>query len=430
MNESQAQSALSRLTVRAIQPGLQRSGILLEELERPDLGFPTIHITGTNGKGSVAAFLSAALVRAGYCVGRFTSPHLSHEQERMVVNGKPVTERAFSAAVSRLVPALRKLRQQGDPATTFEAWSVLAADLFRAKKVDLAIVEVGMGGRLDATTAWNKRFLTILTNIALEHTAYLGKTKLSILREKLGIAQRGVPLVSGEADPALRKFMQQWCRNHKVPLYFSGKGKQDAVQIKAWRPKGIGGQLLVKTRKGKLDLRVGLSGAFQASNAALAVLALEQLSELGFPVSAITLREGFRTVQWPGRLETVSHRPQVILDGAHNVAAVSAATEQWQKAKRKIDLVVGIMADKDVREMVKALSRISRQVWTITAPDPRGVPAQELATLFKKQGIDAQSCKTIRSALQQALAVAGPKGTVLVTGSLYNVEPARKALKF
>jgi len=430
MTYVQARAELHRCTVRAVQPGLKRTKQLLEFLDHPQCAFPALQITGTNGKGSVAAFITSVLTAAGYQVGSFTSPHLLDERERISINGVMTSKKTFARATERLLPELIRLQQDGDPATSFEAWTVLAAEIFRQEKIDIAVVEVGMGGRLDATTAWDRMVLTLLTNVQLEHTAQLGNSKLAICREKLGIARKGVPMLSSETDIRLRHYMQEQSRKRQFPLLFAGEQKNDAVRIKAWQ----------KTKKGwKVDFHsyfescgqifVPLPGKFQIYNAALALLALQQLSVMGFPISTSALKQGFRSVVWPGRMEQICQTPVVILDGAHNPAAAVAVTENWLSANRKINLVVGMMQDKDIVNMCRIFAVVADKIWTVTPPDSRAVPAAELAVQFQRIGKSAQIASSFRHALHLALQATDQQGTILVTGSLYNIEPARRALK-
>jgi dihydrofolate synthase / folylpolyglutamate synthase len=428
MTYARARAELHRLTVRAIRPGLARTRVLLASLDHPDRLCPAVQITGTNGKGSVTALIASALEAAGYRTGRFTSPHLQDERERIGIAGARLSPRAFARGVEALLPGLRALHRAGDPATTFEAWTALAAAVFREAGVAIAVLEVGMGGRLDATTAWERRILSVLTQVSLEHTRELGPDLESILKEKIAIARPGVPLVTAEPDARLREQMRVLSREKKFPLYFCGQ-TDDEARVLDWRRTGRG--LILDLQVGReswKDLEVGLRGEHQAANALLAALALQQLRTVGFPVPNRALRKGFAAVAWPGRLELAARRPDVFLDGAHNPGAAQAVAHEFLATRGQVYLVAGVMADKDVAGITRALSPAARRVWTVTPPDDRGLPAADLAAWFRSAGVPAEAAGSIRAALASAVREAGPQETVLVVGSLYNIAPARKAV--
>ncbi|MEW6517045.1 MAG: Mur ligase family protein [candidate division FCPU426 bacterium] len=425
-----AQAALRRWTKRAVLPGLERTRRLLELCGHPERCCPAVQITGTNGKGSVAALVSSMAQAAGYRVGCFTSPHLADERERITLDGKPAKAAAFAAAVKRLLPALQRMKRQGQPATTFEAWTVLAAELFRSQGAQLAVLEVGMGGRLDATSAWQDIRLSLLTNVQLEHTDFLGTTRQAILREKAGLARPGVPMLCAEPDPALRRQLQALGQGRGFPVKFTGARPGDAVRILRRQrvPGGLAVDLKVASRT-NLQLRIPLAGAFQADNLALAVAAAGELETAGFPGLRRAIPAGCRRVKWPGRLETIHRRPWVILDGAHNPAAAQALAQEFREQDASCLLIAGCMADKDTTGIAAALAPIAQQAWTVTPPDARGLPAPELARIFRQQGVPARPCRTLAAAVRAAFSAAGLKSIILITGSLYLLEPARRIVR-
>ncbi len=427
---AQAKDALHRWTVKAVKPGLARTQALLAALGRPDAAVPAIQITGTNGKGSVAALVHAALLAAGYRVGRFTSPHLEDERERIVLGSRMISRPAFVRVVSELLPALKKLHRQGEPATTFEAWTVLAALAFRQAKLDLAVVEVGMGGRLDSTSAWQKVLVSVLTHVGLDHTRELGPTLADIAREKAAIARKGVPFVSAETTPAIRRVIQEHALQVGASLVWAGVEQTDTVRILGWERKAWGLAVTLKTPDtARLTLEVGLRGEHQTRNAALAVLVLNELNRLGFSVSPAARKQGFRKVVWPGRLEKIAVRPAVFLDGAHNPAAALALADELRSFKAPVALVMGVMADKDSASMVRLLAPGVHSVWTVRPPDARGLAPEALAECFLAYGINAFPKAQLSRALTEALHAAGTQGTVVVAGSLYLLAPARRYLK-
>lgn len=429
MTYARVRAAFHQLTIRAVRPGLTRARKLLTCLGSPDAACPAVQITGTNGKGSVAALLSAVLTRAGYRVGCFTSPHLRDERERVTLNGIKVSKRAFAAAGQRLLPGLKALQQAGTPATTFEAWTVLAAEVFRQAGMDLAVVEAGMGGRLDATSVWKRIILSLLTNVDLEHTRELGTSLRAICREKIAIAREGVPLLSAEARPKLRALMRAQAHERLFPIEFAGMNSSDAIQVKAWKKnlKGLQIDLILKQRD-LIKIQIPWHGGFQVLNAAVAFLAIQSLKKTGYRISEKNIRQGFKSARWPGRMEMVGRKPKIYLDGAHNPAAVRALIRDWHSRSEKVCLVAGIVRDKDVSGMCREFTRTAKAVWTVAPPDPRALPARDLADCFHALGVKAEPQRSFQSALQKAIQAAGTRGTVLVAGSLYNIAPARRAL--
>jgi dihydrofolate synthase / folylpolyglutamate synthase len=425
-----AQAALHQWTVRAVQPGLKRTGLLLKGLKHPENTFPIIQITGSNGKGSVAAMLSAVLMQAGFRVGRFTSPHLKDERERISIQEKIITRSAFARAVEKLLPGLRTLKRKKDPATTFEAWTVLAAEAFRHARVDIAVVEVGMGGRLDATTVWGNNVLSLLTNVQLEHTAQLGNSKLAICREKLGIAISGIPLLSAESDRKVRKFIQTQGKQRGFPVYFAGSFSHDAMRMLSWKKNGQGFTFYCESALQKYGpIQLPLSGSFQLDNAVLALLALEKLQERSWAIIPEAIKKGFLSVRWPGRMEQVAKNPQIFLDGAHNPAAIKAATQEWRTSRKKVIVIAGMMGDKDVPKMCGELLPIAKEIITVTPPDKRAISAQKLADRIAKIGKKALFSTDYIQAIQLAQLQSKGRLPILIIGSLYNIDPAKEALK-
>ncbi|MCD4814562.1 hypothetical protein K8S19_12835 [bacterium] len=429
MTFTQARDRLRRHTVRAVRPGIFRTKKLLAWVGSPDKIFPAVHITGSNGKGSVAAMLSSVFCQAGYRIGSFTSPHLHDERERIMLDGRKVSALVFTRAVACLLPALKRLEKEGNPATIFEAWTVLAAIVFQMKQVDLVILEVGLGGRLDATTVWQYKILTILTNVHLEHTEYLGKTHAAICKEKLGITRTQIPLVSGVQDSDLRKIICRTAHRKKIPLFYSGHSSQNTLRIMRCRT-GVSGFLLtIGYQKKIFKIKIPLSGIFQVENAAVACLAIKILTCTGYLVSDQDLAKGMSRVVWPGRMEKIHTAPAVFLDGSHNPAAAAAAIHGWMAAKRKIYLVVGIMQDKAVRNMVRSYAKVARKVWTVTPPDERGMSARALATVFQEYDVPAVAAGSLRQALGLAWQEISRQDTILITGSLYILHKARQAVQ-
>lgn len=430
MTYAQARAALDHWTVRAIKPGLVRTKNCLAALGSPDSFIPIIQIAGTNGKGSVAAMLASVLTEAGYAVGRFTSPHLKDERERIVINGKMISPNHFAKMVDHILPYLKKQYQLKQPLTTFEAWTVLAMLYFKERQVAIAVVEVGMGGRLDATTALKRKVLTLLTSIDLDHTTILGDTKQQICSEKLGILKKNIPLFSAVQDRQLRIFIKKSTEQKKVPLYFTGSAKEDRYQIKAVQSTIKGTKVTFDPGGNKKTVQTTtLLGAHQALNLALVLMACDYLSTLGWLVECDQITAGLQKVAWPGRLEKIVHQPGIYLDGGHNPAAIGTVVDYFKSQNKKIILILGMMEDKDTRTCCRLIGSIAKKVWTFRPDDERGLDAQQLKEQFKQPELDVTASSSLKIALQQAVKHAGSRDCILIAGSLYNIEPARQIVK-
>ncbi len=422
--------ALTQWTVQAIKPGLARTQALLKLCGHPDRHFPTIQVAGTNGKGSVTIMLSSILTEAGYKTGCYSSPHLITEKERIIINQKPVSTPLLVQSAQVLLPALQTMMQQGRPVTTFEAWTVLAALVFAQAQVKVAVIEVGLGGRFDATTALSHRMLTLLTNINLDHTAFLGATKAEICFEKMGIAKKGVPLLSSEQDPAVRRCMHTLAKTKGAPLYFCGSWSKDRIQLLEQRDVQDGCQVRLQGPWPKpWLLTAALHGSFQALNISLAVMAAQWLEEQGWEISRPKMEEGLHRVVWPGRMEQLYAHPRVVLDGGHNPSAIAAVLKALHPRPQSITLVLGMMKDKAAAEMVASLAPWVRQAWVFPSPyKQRGLDPGQLAAMLESHGVYVISRGSLKQAVMQAINATPKSGWVLIIGSLYHIAAARKAV--
>jgi len=406
---------LASLEQFGIKLGLDQIRGLLSALGHPDTAFPSFIVAGTNGKGSVAAMAERGLRAAGYRTGRYTSPHLVAVEERFAVDGQPVDSRTCDDAIARIREAARRLPA---PPSYFEATTAVALELFRAAHVDLAVLEVGMGGRLDATNAVTAAAVAI-TAIDFDHEAWLGHTLDAIAREKAGVIKSGTRLVVAGPNP--------------VPVL-------DVVRTVAT---GVGAALVVAADdtavaveglvEGRTQIRVrtpahdygpiilGLRGRHQVSNALTAIRLLEELPQAGpWRVSADAVRAAVETVVWPGRLEVLPWRGnQVLIDGAHNPAGARALASYVQDAiGRPVPLVIGIMRDKNVDGILQALAPVAARVFCTAARSPRAATPEDLVSRCRAlmPGVQTDAAPDPRDALARALA---SNTVAVVAGSLY-----------
>jgi dihydrofolate synthase/folylpolyglutamate synthase len=394
-----------------MKPGLERIRNLLKELSNPQDGLRVIHVAGTNGKGSTAAFLSAILTTAGHRVGLFTSPHLIAFPERIRINGEEIPEQNVISLADRVISV-------APPATTFfEIVTAMSYLYFAEQGVGPAIMEVGMGGRLDATNVASG-VLSLISPIALDHCAYLGDSLARIAREKAGVIKAGQPVVIAPQHPDALKAISEMCDHLGSPVFRDGHDF-DA----RWETDGLAYHGLNLRMEG---LRPGIPGRYQAMNAALALCASELLDRQGLPVQEDAARKGIEQAFWPGRMEMFPGPPRVILDGAHNPAGADALAGALADIPREaLTLVVGVVGDKDVNGILAPLLPHADRIITVSPAVPRGLPSAELAERCRALGHRAVDAGTVSAGLKTAFSNSSTNDLVLVCGSLFTVGEAR-----
>jgi dihydrofolate synthase / folylpolyglutamate synthase len=402
-----------------IKLGLETIGSMLRALGNPEKHFNCIHIAGTNGKGSVAAMLSSMLLAAGFTVGRYTSPHLERFNERICVNDEPIDDDAVVASCRRVLAVADLPRQP----TFFEFTTAMALDQFARRQVQWAIIETGMGGRLDATNVIQPA-VCVITNISLEHRAYLGDTLSAIAGEKAGIIKSGIPVVTGVRQASARGPIAHQANIQNAPIYRQGHD----FRCRRTGPAHFNYHGITHTWRA---LKLGLSGEHQVDNASLALATcelLERCQALQLPETA--LRQGLERTRWPGRLELAAIDPQVILDGAHNLMSARLLSRYLKRhfKDRNITLVVGILDDKPYRSMMKDLVEPCRRV-IITKPKiDRAMNTAPLADCAAKHVADVAVIEDVGDALRHAMASSKKEDVIVVAGSLYVVGEAKTAL--
>jgi dihydrofolate synthase/folylpolyglutamate synthase len=397
-----------------VRPGLETIRQILDRLGNPERQFPVVHIAGTNGKGSTAAFLASILQEGGYRTGLFTSPHLISYTERFRINGSEIREEV-------LVPlAERVLAVAPVEATFFEVTTAVAFLYFARERVDLAVMEVGMGGRFDATNAVTG-ILSVITPVSLDHCRYLGETIREIAGEKAGIITGNGPVVSSPQDGEALPVIAARCAEFGAPLFRCGR------EFRAeWRQDGLAYHGLTSSLTG---LTPGIPGEYQRDNAACALAAAELLTERGFLLELSALSRGITAASWPGRMELFPGPPRLLLDGAHNPAGVAALLTSLEMISReRLFLIAGVMADKDREGVLGPLLTLADEVITVSVDLPQATPAAELAAFCSTRGTRAVAAGSVAQGLAAALNRAGHDDLILVTGSLYLVGEARGVL--
>jgi len=430
MDYQQAWTFLDQLQFFKIKLGLEAMRTFLGRLGHPEEAVPWLHIAGTNGKGSVGATLHACLEAAGLRTGLYTSPHLSSVRERFRIGSTFISREEFADLATEIAGVL-----DGDTITYFEFTTALAMLWFAREKTDLAILEVGMGGRLDATNVVSPR-VSLITNVSMDHEQYLGDTLEAVAREKAGIIKTA-PVVCASRDKRVIAVLEERCRATGAALRlidrdFSGR----LLDRGRWSYRGMAWFLD--------DLPLAMRGGYQVDNAALALAALEILAEQGIVLSKEQIATGLARTRWPGRLEllrlgadrkpvpdTAPCRWRFLLDGAHNPAGASALRSALEEefSHRRLLLLWGAMADKDLGATLNAIAPLASQIWFTRAESQRSAePEQLAAALAAPSETRFLLCPSVEKALEQACAEAEPEDLICVAGSLYLVGRVRQLL--
>jgi len=401
-----------------IKFGLSKTSNLLKAFGNPHTRQRYIHIAGTNGKGSVGALLESVLIKSGLRVGFYISPHLVSFTERFRVNREPIAKEE----ASRLIKELKDVIREEEPPTFFEFTTAMALIYFFRRQVDIGIIEVGMGGRLDATNIITP-LVSVITNIGLDHREYLGNHVIAIAKEKAGIIKAGVDMATGVTQPSVIRLFEALAKERGSPFWLLGHH----VRYRR-KPSSLLGYYGLKRRYG--DLGIGLKGTFQFRNAALALLTLEILERKGFTISDEAIRSGLADPLWPGRLEVISSNPTIILDGAHNPSAMRALA--WAIRHdfdfRNLIVVLGVLGDKDISNILKEILPLASKVIYTKAAYERAADPQILMEQGKRLGKTGEVCFPIPKAIDKARTIADTKDLILITGSLYTVGEAKSYL--
>lgn len=418
------------LQKHGIKFGLANSLMLLELMGNPHRQFRALHVAGTNGKGSTSLFLATMLRAAGYRVGLYTSPHLISFAERIRIDSVPITEDRVVDLAQRVRERSREVRfgAEGEPAspTFFEVTTAMAFTCFAEEQVDIAVIEVGMGGRLDSTNVITP-LVSVITNIDVEHTEFLGVSLEQIATEKAGIIKPGIPVITGAVQPEALGVISSRAAELHAPLFRLSVdfGPERLVREGgyAFDYRGI--------RASLQGLRITMAGRHQVDNACLAIAASECLHDSELAVSEQAVRAGLEQAVWEGRLERVALRPDIYLDGAHNPAAariLAAALREMRDQYRSLILVVGILADKDHQGILSELLPLADQV-VVTRPHySRALDSSRLGELVQQLHGSCSITEGVGEAIAEAKHRASVEDLIVITGSLYVVGDARAAI--
>jgi dihydrofolate synthase/folylpolyglutamate synthase len=403
----------------------------MERLGRPDRAYPIVHIAGTNGKGSTAAFLESILRAAGFRTGLNTSPHLERINERIRINGEEVSDQIFAETFTRVQEVIEELlasgRLRAHP-TYFECVTALAFEVFARERVEFAVVEVGLGGRLDATNIVRPQ-VSVITRIDFDHENYLGHSLEEIAREKAGIVKAGVPVATAPQLPEVREVLRGKARELDATIVDTGEDFDLEREI---AEAGCARALARARARGEaVRLAPGLPGRFQLENALNALATARLLQARGYRITNQNIEQGIRSAEWPGRLERLQAGPDVYLDGAHNPGAARELAQFLEEnfRRRRVYLIFGAMRDKSVDEVTGILFPLASEVIFTQPGTPRAVSANQLADLAGHHAARYTVIRDAEEALESALAKARSDDAVFVTGSLYLVGQLRHAWK-
>lgn len=399
----------------AYKPGLENTKRLLDKLGNPQNKYKTIHIAGTNGKGSVSHMLAAALQQAGYKTGLYTSPHLVDFGERIRVNGKMIDKQY----VIDFTNNHKILFAEIEP-SFFEATMAMAFEYFAESGVDVAVVEVGLGGRLDSTNIIQPE-LSVITNISFDHTGFLGDTLEKIAFEKAGIIKPNTPVVVGEALAETRPVFEQKAKEENAPIYFA----EDLVKVGFVGYEGT--KMKMKTSLNQ-EFSIGLIGNYQLKNVATVVLSWQQLQQLGFNIPEKALAEGFENVNeitgFRGRWEVLRQNPKIVADTGHNEAGIQLVVHQLENEKyHTLHVVIGMVNDKDISAVLALLPKNAQYYFT-RADIPRALDAGELQQKASTFGLKGEAFNTVKEAVTEAQSNAGNDDLVFIGGSNFVVGEA------
>jgi len=403
--------------------GLERIKVFLEKLGSPQNTFPSVLIGGTSGKGSSAKMIQAVLTKAGYKVGLFTKPHLQAYRERISIDNQMITQEELRELVEQMVPLVQKLEESKlGPPTYFELGAALSFLYFALKKVDLAVVEVGMGGRLDATNVLEPLVCGI-NEIGFDHEEYLGHTLTEIASEKAGIIKPERPLIISQQPPEAEEVLMRAAKEKGAPLIFSS---QFQPYLLNWSLKGQNFDL--RGEKTYHNLFLPLLGSHQLRNAAFALTILNILQPLGFPFLESDLYEGWRELSWPGRGEVLKENPLLLIDGAHNPPKMQALIELVRNylSFDRLLLVLGVSQDKDYLNMLRLFLPLKPILIATQAQAGRALPASRLKEAAYEVGLPAGEAQTVEGGVKQALSLASIHDLILITGSIYVAGEARE----
>lgn len=414
MKEREVVEYIEQISGLGIVPGLGSIRELCERLGNPQQSLRFVHVAGTNGKGSVSAYIGAALKSGGYRVGRYISPVIFEYREKIQVNDRYITREALGRLAEQVRQACDGMTAEGWPQpTAFEVETAMAFLYFREKSCDIVVLETGMGGLLDATNIIDSTVLAVITSVSMDHMRFLGNSLEEIAAQKAGILKKGVPAVSAKQQPEAEKVIAERAAELHCPLTVAEPAGITHVRYGLEKQRFSYG--------GLAGLEIPLAGKYQVENGALAVEALRILGEQGFPLTEQKLRQGLMQTVWDGRFTVAGRRPFFIIDGAHNEDGAKRLAEslEFYFTNRRIIYIMGVLKDKEYGKMIALTHALADQIITVAPPDnPRALPAYELAREAAKFHSDVTAVDSPEEAVEMAGLLAGKEDVIVAFGTL------------
>lgn len=421
MDYDSALSYLYNLRRSGIRLRLSHTEELLHKMGDPHRKFKSVLVGGTNGKGSVCAFIYSTLLDAGARAGLYTSPHLTEFTERIKVGGADISQEDLAGLVEKAIPIVNELKSNpkfGEP-SFFEVVTACAFAYFAEQKVDVAVVEVGLGGRLDATNVLEPE-VSVITNVSLDHTEILGDSVEDIAREKAGIIKKTVPVVTAEQERKALNVIKETCKKKNSPLYVIRENikitkKDKTIDVEA-----------IRSHK---NIKVKLHGSHQLDNAAVAVTALDILDSRGIRISHENIRTGLSEATWPGRFELLPGKPKIILDCAHNPEGAKTLAETLkQRQNNKAVFLLGVSDYKDIDGIIRELAPVMKAAVASRSQHPHAISPDKLCAKISPHNIPCYLAPTIDEAIKKAKKLADKDDYIIIAGSIFFVGDARKEL--
>lgn len=410
-----------------IEPGLSRMQNILFRLGNPERRLKIIHVAGTNGKGSSCSMLSSILKAQGYRVGTYTSPHLQRYNERYAINGKEISDGDFIKYCARLMEAYKLMREAGEPLpTVFELLTALCFCYFADENVDYVVLEVGLGGRFDATNVVENPVLSMIAQIGMDHMDYLGSSVEQIAIEKCGIIKKNVPCVLYSQDEMVYNIVKDTCKQRNSELYYAedteiiiSKISLDGTIFSAKNP-----------YYDYIDINLGLLGRYQLKNCSFVLLAINALRDAGVEISEASVYNGLKDAVWHGRMEVLSRNPVALIDGAHNTDGILALSQSLEDYFSGVDitLVMGVLGDKEYKKMLDIIAPLASRIIFTEPESSRRLDAGMLYSLAENMGIEIYKEKNIDEAVRLALRITPEDGAAVFSGSLYMIGEVRRCL--
>lgn len=425
MNYKESMEWLGGFQQFGMKLGLGRIATLCNSLGNPQNKYKIIHVGGTNGKGSVCKFINSILTSSGYKTGLYLSPHLQRFSERIVIDNKEISEEDVAALITKIKPITEQMAKDNESPTYFEIVTAMAFQYFYDKNVDFAIIEVGLGGRFDATNIVNP-ILSIITNVSLEHQNVLGNSIEDIAFEKAGIIKKDVSLVTGSEDNALKVIKEKATeKNSEICVVKNTSWERIFTGLNAQ-------EFVIKGRLKDYHVRTKMLGKFQGKNIAISLASIETLQLNGVYIPEEGIFDGIEKTTFAGRIEIIQKNPIIVLDGAHNIAGIKVLTEALKNdfSYNRLILVLGILSDKKISDMVKIITPLADVLVVTKSTNARACNPSKLKEVVKEVGFKKEIIvkEKITDAIEHAKSVANRDDLICITGSLFTAGEARNFL--